>query len=451
MRLAGVLLLGLVACVRIGAYTCDDDAACTARAGGRCEATGHCSYPDDACASGARYSDHAGALAGECTSVDASSSSTTIAETSSSSSSSSTSESSSSSSTTDMPPQPGEVLWQSFYDGGDADKLHAVGLLADGAIVAAGSQVIAEQGEDALLVWFEPNGEARMHVTRDFAGDLDTLQDVVASSNGPIYATGQRAQSLGAYESWTNCFDASSGDDCLDAPTPGVTGRGLDFGVDGLIVTVGATSFGGGAFVVANYDYPAASAWSWTLADGELDDTITIGTTKYVAGARAGRFYLATADAMGIVELATPTGPAEGPDRIQQLARGDDALFAAGYVATLTSRDGWLARFELDDTVAWEHSVGDADLDEEIEGVVVGGSGTIYAVGFTTALDSDSWVLALDPSGEPLWSRNDYMIGDGEDIARDVTLTDDGTLIVVGEAIVGGNYDGFVLALATAE
>jgi hypothetical protein len=70
---------------------------------------------------------------------------------------------------------------------------------------------------------------------------------------------------------------------------------------------------------------------------------------------------------MGLVELATPLGAAEGPDRIQPLTRGD------------------------------------------------------------------SRVLALDPSGQMIWSRDDYVLGDGDDIARDVTLTDDGALIVVGE------------------
>ncbi|HWB73867.1 MAG TPA: hypothetical protein VG755_02905, partial [Nannocystaceae bacterium] len=63
-------LVGLAAAIACspGVFACIESSDC--RSGevvGTCEANGWCSFPDDACPSGARYGDHAGAgLAGEC-------------------------------------------------------------------------------------------------------------------------------------------------------------------------------------------------------------------------------------------------------------------------------------------------------------------------------------------------------------------------------------------------
>lgn len=44
-------------------FVCEDNDACV---GGRCEAVGHCSFPDEQCPSGHRYGDHSGSLSGQC-------------------------------------------------------------------------------------------------------------------------------------------------------------------------------------------------------------------------------------------------------------------------------------------------------------------------------------------------------------------------------------------------
>lgn len=57
----------LASCVRSGAYECSSADQCT-RDGvqGRCEAVSFCSFPDPACASGARFADYAGDYANRC-------------------------------------------------------------------------------------------------------------------------------------------------------------------------------------------------------------------------------------------------------------------------------------------------------------------------------------------------------------------------------------------------
>src|SRR5262245_23118618 len=49
------------------AFHCGSDAICVAPGvAGRCETTGFCSFPDNACSSGWRYGSYSGSLAGQC-------------------------------------------------------------------------------------------------------------------------------------------------------------------------------------------------------------------------------------------------------------------------------------------------------------------------------------------------------------------------------------------------
>jgi len=61
MRLA-VIALALTACLRSTEYKCDTSSQCGA--GGVCESTNYCSFPDDQC--GRRYGTSAGPLANQC-------------------------------------------------------------------------------------------------------------------------------------------------------------------------------------------------------------------------------------------------------------------------------------------------------------------------------------------------------------------------------------------------
>lgn len=58
-------VLASTACLRTTSYRCADDSSCGG--GGACEASGFCSFVDQECTSGRRYSDAAGTLAGTCT------------------------------------------------------------------------------------------------------------------------------------------------------------------------------------------------------------------------------------------------------------------------------------------------------------------------------------------------------------------------------------------------
>lgn len=61
------VLLGLGPSCGPATFACTTDAQCLAAgADGMCQGSGFCSFPDDDCASGQRYGDHAGELANKC-------------------------------------------------------------------------------------------------------------------------------------------------------------------------------------------------------------------------------------------------------------------------------------------------------------------------------------------------------------------------------------------------
>jgi hypothetical protein len=450
------MLAPAIACVRIGAYACDgDDDACAGAPGGRCEPTGYCSYPDAECPSGARYSEFAGPYADECTPDDGGDTSTNAFTSIATSESSSTTESSTSTNdaTSTGGPQPGDVQWQFTYDGGAGDDAFKAVAVFGAGFVVAGQQDVVDQGGDALVIAYDGPEVPRWMLVHDFAGGLDQIEDLVISPSAEVFVTGEHSPMVDVFQGWGGCFAVESGAACsgweLDGgqvATGGFAGRGVAYGSDGLVVMVGAESSLDGGFVDVRFDWNQ-EAWPRAATDAQLLAALAVGERKFVAGTLADGLWLGEATELAIEERAALPGPSAGPDAIQQLATDGESIVAVGWVTTPTSRDGWIARFDLAGEPIWEETEGDAALDEEIEGVAIADDGTIFTAGYVTDLGADSWVASWTAEGELDWSRNDLPLGEGHDIARDVDVMDDGVL-VVGEATGSdGALDGYAMLL----
>lgn len=183
--------------------------------------------------------------------------------------------------------------------------------------------------------------------------------------------------------------------------------------------------------------------------DVVLDAVVAHGLEFFIGGQLDSAAYLARVDGNGVVPLASATSRKYETARIQGLALEDTSLFAVGFVTTLdTAYDGWLARFDLDGTLVWEVTRGDAGNDE-LEAVVIR-ENDIVAVGFQRgAEDIDVWVSTwARDDGAMGWSRTYPELDDGDGIARDVAILDSGDLVVAGEVQgPGGDRDGLVLRL----
>jgi len=60
------LAAGGAGCLKKPGFSCDRTDQCTGGTGGQCEANGYCSFIDGDCASGRRFGEHSGPVAGQC-------------------------------------------------------------------------------------------------------------------------------------------------------------------------------------------------------------------------------------------------------------------------------------------------------------------------------------------------------------------------------------------------
>ncbi len=116
--------------------------------------------------------------------------------------------------------------------------------------------------------------------------------------------------------------------------------------------------------------------------------------------------------------------------------------------------DGFVAAYDLEGNCLWARNVGGVKNDA-VYGVAVDGLGTVIAVGEFEAVadldpgadilrqrsrgDEDGFVLALDRSGDYLWSLT--IGGRGEDVARAVATDSEGNVIVGGQFEKSVDFD----------
>ncbi|HRH37189.1 MAG TPA: T9SS type A sorting domain-containing protein [Flavobacteriales bacterium] len=104
--------------------------------------------------------------------------------------------------------------------------------------------------------------------------------------------------------------------------------------------------------------------------------------------------------------------------------------------------DMWVVKTDDGGDILWQHAIGGSGADVG-EAIVQTPSGDLIVVGSSASIDSgivdnnggsDFFVVKLNSSGDTLWRK--CFGGSGEDLALDVTLTNDGGCVVVGTAEV---------------
>ncbi len=457
---AGALLVLSISCVRVEAYACESHDECLSREGGVCEPNLYCSYPDLDCPSGRRYSGLAGAFADRCT--DPPSSTTEVDPTVVASSSTSEPDPSSTSGVDDVPervtatgtgptPMSGDVVWSFTYAGpaGGADVFWAIEAIGDELVVAGFSQGEGT-GHDVFLRRYRGPEDEVWTYTHDAEGGTDQALAMVRGSDGGLYAAGQM-NIAGSRTPWVGRWEGDGDLDWLFTDLEGVEAHDVAYGLDSHVGVVGQRGQTG-AFASSVRTWGTQVGFQHALAsppDVVLDAVVAHGLEFFIGGQLDSAAYLARVDGNGVVPLASATSRKYETARIQGLALEDTSLFAVGFVTTLdTAYDGWLARFDLDGTLVWEVTRGDAGNDE-LEAVVIR-ENDIVAVGFQRgAEDIDVWVSTwARDDGAMGWSRTYPELDDGDGIARDVAILDSGDLVVAGEVQgPGGDRDGLVLRL----
>ncbi len=147
----------------------------------------------------------------------------------------------------------------------------------------------------------------------------------------------------------------------------------------------------------------------------------------------------------------------------------DGGYIVAGYASSNNGdvsnnhggRDFWLLKLNSNGELQWQKTFG-GSYDDEANAVAVCPDGGYIIVGSSYSNDGDLeanygqydyWIVKTDANGNMLWQKN--MGGSADDQAKDVSLLDDGSAIIIGQSASNdyditdnhGGYDYWVIEL----
>lgn len=498
MGLLGGVVAG--ACVDLQPFLCTNDEDCSSEGDdlGRCEGSGYCSYPDDSCNSGRRYSDLAGPLARFCTEAEPGAGTTgPMSSTASTTgptpgSSTATGDSGTEPICGDAHVDPGEecddgneddydgcsnlcvaggsILWEQIVVGeaGEDDRYFGLTSLASDEVVAAGFIQNTSGNQDVLLSRWPLDGVDPQHVIYDVDGGDDDPQVVIQGGLGRLYVCG-RARVGMSTGPWVARWDASLPDEPeFSLAVPAIAG-GHCFDIvyvdNSDIVAVGGNGNSAWAYTFAADSPDGGTA---VQVDGIVSNEID---TNFKAAGRSpdGQLFVA-GQLSDLAVVYTP--PAENDLGMPLLTTKSEiqpqsmVVTQETYILAGLSRDGgadddlWIAEYD-GNMRRWVYEPTMPAIDE-VEDITRDPAGNLYAIGHVTENNNnpDRWVGKLDPEGNLLWQRNDYPMSDlGNDRGRSIevfAIDEDGdgkqdelALFVVAEIVAEeGDLDAWIARLA---
>lgn len=476
------------ACVSLQAYQCSDDAECTSVVQGWCEPTGFCSYPDEACDSGRRYSDLAGELGRQCVEGGGSGSSGSSGSAEGSGTTDVTADSSSDDGSeipvcgngivegdeecdeldgvdgdgcnTDCVAS-GSPRWSGVLTdkGSGDDRLFGLVRLASGDVVSVG-YTGASSRNILLSRWAVEGDDEGTEIRRaayDVDGGADDAEAVTQDGVGRLWVCG-RAVIDGETHPWIGRWDASIDQNpAVDVALPmGIDGNCHDIvHIEGSnFAAVGGTGSQAWAYRFSSSDVAGGTVAIPVPPKGEVGESRLKSAVRDPDGALlvAGQdeeigvaFEPVAADDLGASLVLLPA------TQVQSMAVTADTIVLGGWHAEPTSLDDlWISAHERDGTERWAWTNSRRPLVDEVEDVAIDPAGNVYAIGHVSNDDPDRWVGKLDPEGNLVWERDDYEGSlDGPDRGRSLVILPDGDLVVVAE-ITGdeGDLDGWIARLA---
>jgi cysteine-rich repeat protein len=466
-----------IQCVDVQPFVCADASDCRRGAApGVCEPTSYCSYPDEECASGRRYSDLAGPFANECTEPDVG---TTTSSTSSTSSSSSESSSSSDASTgidpvcgdgTQDPDEEcddgndqdgdgcnanciraGALLWSDAVAGSDAalDSGQAITSIASGDVAVVGWLADTERGDDVWMARYDTEGEQAWSLVDGNATAQDRGFGVAQASSADLFFGGF-IRDAGSPRAWLGVV-SPDGEPVEEILLVGQEVQAVS-AFNNRVVAVGR--FAGGAFVEARQ---LDGDPQWRVESDETNDILfaihaTATDEAYVVGRKQNDAWLARATPTSITTIDLRDGPASETDWAQGVVALDDRIVTAGLLIGELAGDTWIAGYDraVVGPPLWEYEgcTEATPVQDEAEALAVEPGGDLIVVGFTTLDDRDAWIAKLTVEGDCVWERS-YPELEGDTTARSVAVGSDGRIFVTGD-ISGpdGSIDAWVAAFA---
>ncbi|MBU1983101.1 T9SS type A sorting domain-containing protein [bacterium] len=354
-----------------------------------------------------------------------------------------------------------DTLWTHTYGGSWYDEAHSVQQTTDGGYIVAGCT--------------EPLGEGEVDfylVKTDSQGDTLWTHTYGGSNSEEAYSIRQTADGGYAVAGWTTSFGAGDYDfylvktngqgDTLWTRTYGGSSydiaRSIQPTTDGGYILAGYTaSFGAGTpsspnFQVVKTNGQGDTLWTRTYGGSDYDMAYSIqqttdggyivaGSTRSVGGIYLD-FYLVKTDSQGDT-LWTRTYGGSRYDEAYSVQQTDDGGYImAGWTDSFGaySQDFYLVKTDSEGNTQWTRIYGGSDS-EEAYSVQQAFDGGYIVAGYTASFGAgvrDFYLVKTNSQGDTLWTRT--YGGNGYDVARSTSPTDDGGYVVAGSIYYLDSY-----------
>mgnify|MGYP000754413915 CR=1 FL=1 len=114
--------------------------------------------------------------------------------------------------------------------------------------------------------------------------------------------------------------------------------------------------------------------------------------------------------------------------------------------AGVGGRDNILTKLNAAGDIVWKKTYGNSNINYYIRDITKDNSGNIYVTGYTYGSTSDLFIAKMNGNGNLLWSRK--FGGYSYDLAAKITVTSDGSILVIGTTYSYGGTKGYLLKVS---
>ena len=329
-----------------------------------------------------------------------------------------------------------ELLWQTTLGSSAFERASAITLQSNGSILIAGS--LYDPGNafsDSMIFRTLADGSLVAASTLEGVGE-DEITSLAKMPDGTIYAAGQKGYAMSVMQLLANGDVAWLKTYSVDGPN---IANDLTITNSGDLLVVGATKSQGDGLIL-RLDDDGNEIWQSTFENGTAYAVTAMADDKSAyGGSSENEAVLIQLDRNG-KELWRAGRGALQANRIDALTTlTDGSILTAGILISENgSMDTIVARIDSEGRILWQQKLG-GDGDDVISAIKPTLNGAVLVGGTTSTADGsmDMWTLRLDINGSMMWQR--VFGGDKLDTAQDVTLAEDGSLLVAGYTFSEGN------------
>lgn len=354
------------------------------------------------------------------------------------------------------PAEPGQVCWTVTFEGTKNGGDQGLGVVLDAAdnVYIAATVIDSLAQADILIRKYDPGPVSVW--TQQYDGGVngsDAAFALAGDSDGFMIALGRQTLAQGQPGvAWLSKCTPNGQVVWTFTEAAGISGSDIALAGDGGdFVVVGVTKQASNDALVRKYADGGVELWSEVFAGADAGPDTASGVAVDASGSIVvvGREFT-DAEKFNIwVQQYGPDGAPGWGASLDGGTAGNDwanaVAFDANGDAVVVGRvdvgagfsDAWIRKYADDGSEVWTRTfAGELGESDEAIAVAIADSGDIVVAGKTAIAEQglDIFVHKLDADGETLWTRT-HGAGADDDVG-DVTVAQDGSVIVIGTEVV---------------